>query len=81
MTANRRLSNEQATDREALALEIDHLAEDLLDAAATIERLTRKYSEDVQKILRAQAESIKALAIEQGLPGKDDKGDTIIIDD
>jgi hypothetical protein len=59
-------SDQQASDHEALASEIDHLGEDLLDAADAIDRLTRKYAEDVQKILKLQADKIKALAIDQG---------------
>ncbi|MET0545280.1 MAG: hypothetical protein ABWZ40_03125 [Caulobacterales bacterium] len=61
-------------DRDAIAVEIDHLAEDLLDAADAIERLTRKYSEDVQTILKLQAENIKSLA-RGGAPKADDAGE------
>lgn len=57
----------------ALAAEIDHLAEDLLDAADAIERLTRKYSEDVQTILKLQAENVRALARPR------DSGDDVVI--
>jgi hypothetical protein len=45
-----------------VAAEIDHLAEDLLDTASSIERLTRKFSEDMQALLQRQAQDIKAYA-------------------
>ena len=45
-----------------VAIEIDHIAEDLLDAASEIDRLTSKFSQDLQAILQRQADSIKAYA-------------------
>jgi|GEM_PF-2088602 len=43
-----------------VAIEIDHIAADLLDAASEIDRLTSKFSQDLQAILQRQAGSIKA---------------------
>jgi hypothetical protein len=53
-------TNEKLTTRDAI--EADHLAEDLLDAAAAIDRLASKFAKDVQEILQQQADNIKAYA-------------------